>query len=263
VPADGTGFEQALASAADAILMSVADSRVPAIEQRTRARDAFARIAESGKTPLVMVNYPRTRILRDDVEAVLVPGLAGVFLSHTVQPQDVRDLGALLREFELARGIEPGTITVFPVIDAARGLLRAAEIVDAAPRVGGLVFAAERYAHDVGARHEESGPRLSYARGAVVAAARAFGLLPLVQASSLQLREMAQYGFGGAVLSEPGAAAAANAAFTPPAVDLERAKSVVDAYDAARAEGAWVVRVGEEVIDAPEARKARQSLELQ
>ncbi|HEX6031285.1 MAG TPA: hypothetical protein VFY90_07620, partial [Tepidiformaceae bacterium] len=107
VPADGTGFEQALASAADAILMTVADSRVPAMEQRTRARDAFARIAESGKAPLVMVNYPRTRILRDDVDAVLVPGLAGVFLSHTVQPQDVRDLGALLREFELARGIEP------------------------------------------------------------------------------------------------------------------------------------------------------------
>jgi hypothetical protein len=57
VPADGTGFEQALGSAADAILMTVADSRVPAVDNG-RAPGRLRLIAESGKAPLVMVAIP-------------------------------------------------------------------------------------------------------------------------------------------------------------------------------------------------------------
>jgi citrate lyase subunit beta/citryl-CoA lyase len=202
-------------------------------------------------------------MLRDDLEALVSPELAGVLLVHAVEPQDVRDLAALLREFEMARAIEPGSVKAFPVIDTARGLLRAAEIAAASPRIGGLVLASTAYAHDVGARAEESGPRLSYARGGVVAAARAVDALPLVESSAIQLRELAQYGFAGAIVGEVTAAGIANAAFQPAAATLERAAAAASAYDGARAEGAWVARAGEEVIDASAARRARHLLEYQ
>lgn len=257
------GLEEALASQADAILLSTADASRSAAEAREAARSAIPRIADAGKAALVVVNHPRTRMLREDIEALVLPGLGGLLLTHATDPQDVRDLAVLLREFELGREIEPGTVRAFAVIDSAAGLLRAAEIAAAAPRIGGLVFAAGAYARDIAAREEESGPRLSYARGAIVAAARAVDALPIADAGDLQLREQAQYGFAGAIVSSAAAATQANSAFTPPAAALDRSRAAIEAFDAARAEGAWVARLGEDVIDASAARKARQRLEAQ
>ncbi|MBI5949722.1 MAG: hypothetical protein HY875_16410 [Chloroflexi bacterium] len=260
VPA-GAPLDPALESDADAVALPLNDARVPSPELRQAFVAAVPRIVAAGKLAVAVVNHPRTRLLRDDLEAIVAPGLAAVLLPHAADPQDVRDLAVLLREFEHTRGIEPGTVAAFPVIDSARGLLRAAEIAHAAPRVAGLVFDATAYAHDVFAREEEHGPRLAYARGAVVAAARAYDLLPLVAGSHLEARSLAQYGFAGIVLREAGSAVVvANTAFAPTEAARARAQRHLDAYSAARGEGDWVARVDDEAVDAHDARKARQLL---
>jgi citrate lyase subunit beta / citryl-CoA lyase len=254
--------DELLASEADAILLTVADASVPIEESRKAAMESARRIVAAGKTVLVRVNHPRTQLLREDLEGLVSNALAGVVLSHCVNPQDARDAAVMLREIELQRGIEPGEVRVFPVIDTARGLLRAAEIVDAAPRVAGLLFDGDAYARDVGGRSEENGPRMAYARGAVVAAANGFDRVPLVVSSGLEMRFLAQHGFAGAVVpAEPRLAAAANAVFTPSASAIKRAERHRDAFQAARAEGAWVARVGNEIADAHSARKAARLLE--
>lgn len=261
IPAHGAGLDEALASAADAIAFTLADTTVPVQDLRRFAAAGLGRVAEAAKSGFVIVNHPRTRLLRDDIEALTGATLQGVFLPHAVDPQDVRDLAVLLREFELQRGIEPGNIAAFPVIDTARGLLRAAEIAHAAPRVGGLVFDSPAYSRDIGARQEENGPRLSYARGAVVAAARAYEKRPLIAAEPLQVLHLAQYGFAGILLADGRGVGPANAAFTPSAAVVEHAHRQVEAYDAARAEGAWVARLGTGVVDAHTARRAHQAFE--
>ena len=261
IPAHGAGLQEALASTTDAIAFTLTDTAVSIQDLRRSAVDGLSRVSQAGKTGVAVLNHPRTKLLRDDVDALTGPHLSAVFLPHTVDPQDVRDLAVLLREFELARGLEPGSVTVFPVIDTARGLIRAVEIVQAAPRVGGLVFDASAYAADVGARAEENGPRLAYARGAVVAAARAFEKRPLVISEPLQLPHLAQYGFAGVLLPDARASSLANAAFTQPPHSLLLAQRQVAAYDAARAEEAWVARLESHVVDAHTARKARQILE--
>ena len=257
----GEGLGEALASPADAILLSLATDARPVGSLRNTAIEALHGITEAGKHGVVTVNHPRTGLLRDDLDAIVSANLHAVLLPHSVEPQDVRDIAVLLREFELGRDIEPGTIAVFPIIDSARGLLRAAAITEGAPRVGGLVFGAAAYARDVGARAEEKGPRLAYARGAVVAAARAFGCQPLIIADGLELPHLAQYGFAGAVLPGSRYAALANAAFSPAAHVVERAQAHLSRYDAARGEGAYVSRHGEDLVDADSARRARQFVE--
>lgn len=260
VPA-GEPLEAALASPADAVLLTVADAGHDVRGLRQGALYALPRVREAGKRALVRVNHPRTRMLRDDLDAIAGPGLDGVLLAQAGEPQDVRDLAVLLREFEYTRGIEPGSVAAFPVIASARGLLRAPEIARAAPRVAGLVFDAAAYAADIGARPEERGERLAYARGAVVAAARAAGRQAFAAVNPLELLNMAQYGFSGAVLPGPLGAGMANAAFSPKAHELERAREQLAAYEAARAEGAWVARYGNGIVDADGARRARQLLE--
>lgn len=261
VPAHGAGLEEAIASTADAVAFTLADAAVSVRDLRRAATEGLARVADCGKAGFAILNHPRTQLLRDDIDAVTSSHLKAVILPHAVDPQDVRDLAVLLREFELSRGLEPGEIAVFPVIDTARGLVRAVEIVQAAPRVGGLVFDGGAYSADCGARAEENGPRLAYARGAVVAAARAFEKRPLVVSEPLQLPHLAQYGFAGVLLPDSRAASLANAAFTPAAQVVELAHRQIAAYEAARTEGAWVARLGSQVVDAHTNRKARQIIE--
>lgn len=257
----GEGLSETLASTADGVLLNLATDARPPQSLRNTAVEALHRVNESEKLGLLLVDNPRTGLLRADLEAVLSHNLDAVFVAHVTEPQEVRDTAVLLREFELARGVEPGEILVFPVIDTARGLLRAAEIVSAAPRVGGLLFDQKEYALDTGGRAEERGDRMAYARGKVVAVARAYDRLPLVTADPIDLQYLGQYGFAGAVLPDARSAANANNMFAPLPAAVERARRHLEAYDAARAEGKAVARVGGELVDAHAARRARQVLE--
>lgn len=261
INASGQGLDQALSSEADATLLTVATDARPVAELRAAAREAIAAAAAAGKAAFVLVNHPRTQLLRADLDALTMPGLTGVFVNHTREPQDLRDTAVLLREFELNRDIEPGAVAVYAVIRTASALLRAADLMRATNRVAGAVFDSDAYARDIGARAEECGPRLAYARGLVVAAARANDALPLVTASPLQALELSQYGFAGIVLPDADGAPQANAAFTPYPAVLDRARRHVAAYDEAHAHGDWVARDGADIVDASSVRKARQLLD--
>ena len=256
----GEALAAALESDADAVLLALTDETAPIDELRAAVAEGAERIAEAGKAALVAVNHPRTQLTRDDLDAVTGLRLAAVLLPHCTEPQDVRDTAVILREFEHARGIEPGQVALFPVIDTARGLLRAAESLAAAPRTAGLVLASEPFARDVGARLEESGPRLAHARGSVVTAAAAHETAALIDGSALELRDMANYGFAGAVLDDARLVAVANDVFTPTPSAVKRARADAEAYES-RPEGAWVARRAGAVVDAPRARQARRILE--
>lgn len=256
----GEALDAAIESDADAILLSLTDETQPPEDLRAAVAAAVERVAEAAKTVLVAVNHPRTQLTRGDLEAVTGPRLAAVLLPHCTEPQDVRDTAVLLREFEHTRDIEPGQVALLPVIDTARGLLRAAESLAAAPRTAGLVLASEPFARDVGARLEETGPRLAYARGVAVTAAAANEGIALIDGSSLELRDMANYGFAGALLDDPRLVAAANDVFEPVATVMKHARADIEAYES-RPEGDWVARRRGAVVDAPRARRARQTLD--
>jgi citrate lyase subunit beta / citryl-CoA lyase len=255
------GLDAAIESQADAVLLTLADASRPIADLRKEVAAASVRAGEAGKAVLVVVNHPRTKMLRDDIDVVLNRHIKGMLLPHAVEAQDGRDLAVLLREFELKRDIEPGDTTVYPMIDSARGLLRADAIASAAPRIGGLVFHPRRYAHDAGARDEQRGDRLAYARGQVVAVSRAYGHAPMTFSDGLELTYLAECGFASAILPDPRYVANANSVFAPSEGARELARQSIEAYDAARAESAYVARVGEMVIDGPAAHKARHTLE--
>src|SRR5512135_3843679 len=95
----GEGLTEALGSAADAILLTLATDARPVGALRNTAIEALHRIDEAGKRGFIVVNHPRTQLLRDDLDAVVSADLKGVFIAHATEPQDVRDTTVLLREF--------------------------------------------------------------------------------------------------------------------------------------------------------------------
>ena len=261
IPASGAGLSDALESQADAILLTLADDILPVDDLRAAAITATAQAVEAGQTVLITVNHPRTRFTREDIEAVLSPAVKGVLIPHAIEPQDVRDLAVLLREFELKRGIEPGDTALFPVIDTARGLLRAGDIAQAAPRVDGLVFHSRNYAHDIDARDEQKGARLAFARGQVVAVARGIGGQPLIVADGLESQYLSQYGFAGIILKDPRMVPGANAAFTPYDEIRTQSQQALERFEQARIAGSWVARHGERIVDSAAAKRARRVVE--
>jgi citrate lyase subunit beta/citryl-CoA lyase len=261
IPANGPGLSAALESQADAVLFTLADDILPVADLRAAAVDGARQATEAGKAVLVTVNHPRTTMTRDDLDAVLTPDVKAVLVPHAVEPQDVRDIAVLLREFELKRGIEPGDTAIFPVVDTARGLLRSGDIAQAAPRVGGLVFHSRHYAHDIEARDEQKGDRLAYARGQVVAVSRGIGGQPLIVADGLESQYLSQYGFAGVVLKDPRMVPGANAAFTPYDEIRQQSQQALERFEQARIAGSWVARHGERVIDSAVARRARRAVE--
>lgn len=258
IPASGPGLAAALESQADAVVFTLADDTFPVADLRAATVSGTKEAAAAGKTVLVTVNHPRTRLTREDIEAVLSPEVNGILIPHAHEPQDVRDLAVLLREFELQRGIEPGDTEIFPVVDTARGLLRSNDIAMAAPRVGGLVFHSRHYAHDVEGRDEQKGDRLAFARGQVVAVARAIGGLPLVVADGLESQYLSQYGFAGVIMRDTRQVPTANASFTPYDEIRTQSQQALERFEQARIEGMWVARHGERIIDSLAARSARR-----
>jgi citrate lyase subunit beta/citryl-CoA lyase len=261
IPAGGAGLSEALESQADAVLLTLADDILPVAELRQAAIAATKQAAEAGKSVVIAVNHPRTKMLRDDIDAVLSADVKALVLHHAVEPQDVRDTAVLLREFELKRDIEPGDTEVFPMIDTARGLMRAGDIASAAPRVGGLVFHSRNYAHDVGARDEQKGDRLAYARGLVVAISRAIGGQPLVVADGMESQYLSQYGFAGVILRETRNVPSANAAFTPYDEIRNQSQQALERFEQARIAGSLVARHGDRIIDSAAAKRARRVVE--
>lgn len=184
------------------------------------------------------------------------PGSRAVRINTVSEPDGLRDLLALrhypvkpalilIPKAESARDIEivehalsptcPDT-EFFAVVETPRGLVNAAAIAAASPRLRALVFGSADYAFAVGARL--TWEALAYARAAVVNSARAAGIEAMdapyfeaLDAEGLRREAVAarDFGFSGKVAVHPRQVPVINEAFSPGPGLLDRARKVVAA----------------------------------
>ncbi len=182
-----------------------------------------------------------------------------------------RELGRIEAEFEDAQGDAPhdahARTLIMPLVETARGVLAAASIASASPRVAALCFGAEDFAADIGARRTASGTEAQYARQAIVLAAKAAGVQALdsvfsdfedEQGFAVYCAASRAMGFDGVGIIHPRQIAVANDAFSPTANEVEEARAIVAALEEAEAKGFGVASLGGKMIDAPVARRARR-----
>jgi citrate lyase subunit beta/citryl-CoA lyase len=165
--------------AADAFILDLEDS-VPLSEKdaaRRMVREAIARHGAPDRGALcVRVNALSTGLTSDDLEAVVAPGLEGVWYPKAQSVDEVLSLDCLLSHAEALMGLPAGHVDMIVGIESARGLLNAAQIATASPRVAALAFGGEDFATDLGIQRTRSGLELDHARAHVALAARAAGL---------------------------------------------------------------------------------------
>jgi len=157
----------------------------------------------------------------------------------------------------LSAALRPG-VDLWAMIETPRALVDLKDIAEADGALSGLMLGVNDLAKDlrtgVSANREPLKPWLA----AVVAHARANGLLAIdgvfnrIKDEAGFAAECAQgrlYGFDGKSLIHPSQIEEANAAFGPSPVEIEWARKVVAAFAAPEAEGLGVIRVEGEMVE--------------
>lgn len=233
------------------------------------ARDASQ--ADKGGSVWVRINSTYSGRAKDDIRAVLQPGVTGIVLPKADSPDIVRYADALLRDAEASAGVEAGATRLIAAIESAKALLRVAEIARASTRLAGLAFGAEDYTADMQMERTPAGDELMYARHTIAVAARASGLPALdtvfpflhdLEALLNEARVARRAGFAGKLLIHPEQIEPVTAVFTPSQEELVAARRRLEAYEQAGRDGRGATELDGVMVDAPVARRARDLLEL-
>jgi citrate lyase subunit beta/citryl-CoA lyase len=259
-------LERAPKTDADVIVVDLEDA-VPATEKRaarTLVREMLSALAGGGRV-FVRVNNVHTGLTRDDLMAVLRPGLAGVVHPKTDDPQDLRDLDVLLREAEMRHKVRPGDVRVVPLIETPRAVLRCEQIATASDRVDALSIGGEDYVTTLGVPRSDAA--LAHLRAVVVTVAAALGLPAIdtpfpdftdAKALAAEARLARSLGFRGKYAIHPDQVDAINETFSPGAGELAEARRIVAEAERAGRSGRGAVAVNGRMVDAPIVERARR-----
>lgn len=256
-------FAKAAATGADGLILDLEDAVALAAKDAVRATlvEHFRAGYRTGLAPTqrcgLRVNNIHTGAGVRDLDALVT---AGVRPDFVVLPKVESAFEARLYARHL-----PG-IALVCTVESARGLEAAPEIAHADPQVRALAFGGVDLAADLRAEH--AWEPLLYGRSRLVQAAAAAGLglldvphLALDDASALadECRRAKALGFTGKLAIHPKQVAPILAAFTPTAVEVDRARRMIAALEQA---GGNAVEFEGKMLEGPVVRSARRMLAL-
>jgi citrate lyase subunit beta/citryl-CoA lyase len=259
---------------ADVIVIDLEDA--VADEHKTAAR-ATTRAAVPtygpGQVVTVRVNGIETGRLEDDIAAVVCPELAAIHVPKIEDTDALRVADEALARAERDAGIAPGSVRIFAIMETPRGIARCEEILDAAPaRTVTATFGLGDFSVALGVDVTPEGTELAYARGRIVVATRAAGMVPPIDGPYLAVEDLEglvadsqrvrALGFQGRVAVYPPQVAGIHQAFSELTEAQEaRARRVVEAFEEAEARGVASLRVDGRFVDYPIYQLARRRLQ--
>lgn len=219
---------------------------------------------------------------RDIIEVVEQAGdcLDVIVLPKVERAAEVQFVDLLLGQIELRLGLSR-SIGLEASIETAGGMVNVTEIAFASARLEALVFGVADYGASLtmpssgisghgDAEEHHPGHRWHFPMSRMVMAAKAAGLQAvdapygdLKDEASLKksCRMAVSLGFDGKWAVHPAQLEIINDTFTPSAEDIERARRILLAYDAARRRGEGATAVDGKMVDAASIRLARITCE--
>ncbi|MCB1395521.1 MAG: CoA ester lyase [Rhodobacteraceae bacterium] len=270
-----TMLDKASKAGADALILDLEDSVPP--DEKLAARALVARkipeLIAQGQRVWVRVNRTAHIYDLDDILAVVQPGVEGIYISKPWGPEDVHMASCMIAEAEARQNMEIGTIGLIPLLETARSMQLCYEIAEI-PRVTGIVGATAKNA-DVGRALKyvwtPEGRESEYLKSRVVMAARAAGKMPIggIWQQIKDLDGLAkssafdrQLGMAGELALHPMQVETINRTYTPGPEEVAFYQGMIDALDAAMAQGRASVMYDGEHIDIAHVKTARDIIAL-
>jgi citrate lyase subunit beta/citryl-CoA lyase len=192
-----------------------------------------------------------------------------ILIPKVEESEQVREVDRMVGEIKARHGIiRP--IWIMPILESALGVENAFAVATATENVAALTIGLEDYTADLGVVKTTEGRESQYARSRVVNAARAAGVQAIDSvfsdvADMDGLRRWAEAsraaGFEGMGCIHPGQIRVIHEAFQPSAVEIEKARKVVAAFEEAQSKGLAVVSLGSKMIDPPVVQRALKLVE--
>ncbi len=272
VPGDSPRkLEKALTSGADLLILDLEDS--VAEGEKALARDHVAQaLAAPRHVPLwVRINALDTPHALQDLVAIVARRPDGIMLPKAT-PDEAARLHHYLTALEAAAGLRSLSIRIIAITtETAPALFRLGDF-GGTPRLDALTWGAEDFATDLGAEanRDDNGEFLApfqMARTLCLAGAVAARAAPIdtvdpnfrdtdrLMRAAVAARRL---GFRGMMAIHPSQVPVINAAFTPGAADVERARRIVALF--ASTPDAGALSLDGEMVDVPHLKLARALL---
>jgi citrate lyase subunit beta / citryl-CoA lyase len=225
-------------------------------------------VGRNGATVFVRINAVATGLAFDDADAACRAGAFGLFVAKVQSPAELARLDELLDVTEREVGRER-PMALVPMLEDPGAVLDARAIAAASRRTFALVSGSEDMATAMGAEPTPEVlrlPKLLVHLAAKAAGLVSFGMLRTVadfkdaEAVAASAREARAFGFDGASCIHPSVVPILNAAFTPTPAELDRARRMVEAFEAAKAAGEGAFRFEDKMVDEPVVARARALL---
>jgi citrate lyase beta subunit len=259
---DARKADKALAGAADLVVLDLEDAIAPG--RKDEVRDWLVGYLTGGpsRAPWVRINAPGTPWGAADLAAI-----AGLPVAGLVLPK------ASARALDAIASAHPGllgkALPVIALIETARGVREAYQVARhgqvAALMLGGADLGAE-----LNWIHRPDGLELLHARSSLVVDSAAAGIRPPFDvvridyrdtggliAEALQARSL---GFGGKACIHPDQVGPVHEVFSPSPEEVDSAREIVAAFDAAIRQGQGVAVARGQMIDQPVVTRARALL---
>lgn len=240
---------------ADVIIFDLEDAVAPDAKAEARAC-VHRQLLEGGygrRELVVRINALETPWGRDDLAQFHDAGVAAICVPKVESADQLRAVEQAMNELGY-----PVECTIWPMAETPTGVLSQREILAASERIDALLMGTSDLARDLRLSRGADRGGLLYALSHCVLAARERGIdildgvhLNIKDAEGfrqqcLQGREL---GFDGKTLIHPAQIEPCNELFSPSGEELERATRLLQAWEAARAEGKGVAVLDGQLIE--------------
>jgi citrate lyase subunit beta/citryl-CoA lyase len=259
-----------LASGADLLIFDLEDSTPP--PRRAEARAGLAALLDAARAAGAMTAVRINALDADgpaDLEAAMAARPDVVAYPMAERAGQMHDLDVAIARHEALLELEPGCTEILPVCETALGVADVRALAAASRRIRCALLGAEDLAASLCAERGPDAIELDHARRRFVLECRAAGIEPVdapytfddVDGAVREARYARRLGYRAKSLVRADHAAALNAALTPDAAELARARTLVDAFEAARAAGEDRALVDGLWVEVPTWRNALRLLE--
>jgi citrate lyase subunit beta / citryl-CoA lyase len=257
----------------DSLIFDLEDSVAPAEKDAARLLVYCAlKGLDYGKIEkVVRVNGMDTPWIRDDVMAMVAAGVDVIRLPKTESPADLVELESMVSEAEETAGRKRGEVRLMAALESPLAVLNAYEIAMATSRLVAIALSAEDFVTAMKTSRSSDGVELFEARGRIVMAARAAGVMAIDTVFTdlnddegflREARLIKQMGFDGKSLINPSQIPLVHGVFAPTADEVRKARRVVAAAAEAEARGLGVMSLDGKMIDKPIVERAARVLDL-
>lgn len=254
---------------ADSIIFDLEDAVAHEEKDAARilVRNALINIDYGNCETTVRINSLEYSKWEKDIKEIVKGKPDGIVIPKAESIESIKAVERVLEEQgDLARNI-----ILIPLIETAMGIERVFEILRSSSRVKAVIFGAEDYTANIGAKRTKKGIEIMYGRSRIVNAATATMVeaidTPFTDVDDLEgLKEDVRFakalGFSGKAIISPRHCSIVKEIFSPSPEEINYALKVIDSIQKAKKEGKGVVSLDGKMIDAPIVNRANRVLKL-